>query len=368
MKTNKNGEVWFKIGDKRVRFGLEEFVLVTGLNAGDENDVDKTLGAECRIVKEYFKNSGRKIIKGDVYNAFTCCMLFEKYPWGKISFEYTMNVFRREIGGKLKSFDVGGESRCRYSLYGFPLAIMIWAFETISTLGMKFATKYPGVIPRMIAWEMPKRLASAAINIVLKSKELEVNSTLIPTEIELEEVYWKELTPIVEEDESALHDSEGDKAEHYVKPHHAYNKESPGAPQPPQPGFEMNVADLLRTKMKKLEERLQAVISTRIDRMEKKVGRLVELVVSGWFHPATSAFDRATSSIAYVLENELKDGLKKEAGFDDVTDVLAAERNVDLPEEYPKLKEEVREKNVGGNELETEPGFDDSKLTLADTI
>ncbi|CAA2955636.1 Hypothetical predicted protein [Olea europaea subsp. europaea] len=194
---------------------------------------------------------------------------------------------------------------------------------------MKLATKYPGVIPRMVAWEMPKRVASVAINIVLKSKELEVNSLLIPTEIELEQVYWKELTPTVEKDESASHHFEGDEAEHYVKPHHAYNEESPRAAQPPQPGFEMNV------------------------------GRLVELVVAGWFHQATGAFDGATSSTAYVLENELKDGLEKESGFDDVTDVLAAERNVDLPEEDPKLKEEVRGKNVGGNELEIEPGFDD---------
>ncbi|CAA3010640.1 Hypothetical predicted protein [Olea europaea subsp. europaea] len=224
---------------------------------------------------------------------------------------------------------------------------------------MKFATKYPDVIPRMVAWEMPKRLAFAAIDIVLKSKELEVNSTLIPTEAKLEKVYWKELTTIVEEDENASHHFEGDEAEHDVKPHHAYHEESPRAAQPPQPSFEMNIADLLGTEMEKLEERLQAVISTRIDRVEKNVERLVELAVVGRFYPATSTFDGATSSTAYVPENEPKDGLEKKAGFDDVTDVPAAERNVDLPEEDIKLEEEVREKNVGGNELETGPGFDD---------
>ncbi|CAA2974804.1 Hypothetical predicted protein, partial [Olea europaea subsp. europaea] len=111
----------------------------------------------------------------------------------------------------------------------------------------------------MVAWEMPKRLTSAAIE--------NVNSTLIPTEAELEEAYWKELKPIVEEDESVSHHSEGDE----------------------------------------------------------------------------------------------KDGLEKEVGFDDVIDVHAAERKVDLPEEDSKLEEEekVREKNVGGKELETEPRFDD---------
>ncbi|CAA3022060.1 Hypothetical predicted protein [Olea europaea subsp. europaea] len=286
---------------------------------------------------------------------------FETYPWGKFSFEYTISIFKREMGDKLKSSDVGGESRCRYSLHGFPLAIMIWAFEAIPTLGMKFGMKYPDVIPRMLAWEMPKRLTSAAIENVLNSKELEVNSTLIPTEAELEEAYWKELKPIVEKDESVSHHSEGDEAKQDAEPQHAYHEESPRAAQPPQRGFEINIEDLLRTKIEKLEERLQAVISTRLDRVEKKVDRLVELAVAGRFHPATSTFDGATSSTAYVPENEPKDGLEKEVGFDDVTAVHVAERKVDLPEEDSKLeeKEEVRGKNVGRKELETEPGFDD---------
>ncbi|CAA3029104.1 Hypothetical predicted protein [Olea europaea subsp. europaea] len=198
-EDQQKGRSVFKIEDKRARFGLEEFVLVTGLNAGDESNVDKILGVEG------------KITKGDVYNTFAFCKKrnndkyklgliiilayvwwateenisidlwwldlvddlnrFEKYPWGKISFDYTINVFNCEIGGKLKSSDVGGESCCRYSLHDFPLAIMIWAFEAIPTLGIKFATKYPDVIPRMVAWEMSKWLTSAAIDIVLKSKK-----------------------------------------------------------------------------------------------------------------------------------------------------------------------------------------------------
>ncbi|CAA2939137.1 Hypothetical predicted protein [Olea europaea subsp. europaea] len=178
-----------------------------------------------------------------------------------------------------------------------------------------------------------------------KILQLEVNSTLIPTEAELEEAYWKELKSIVEEDESVSYHSEGDEAEQDAEPRHAYHEESPRAAQPPQRGFEINIEDLLRTEIEKLEGRLQAVISTRFDRVEKKVDRLVELAVTGRFHPATSAFDGATSSTAYVPENKPKDELEKEKG--------------DLPEEDSKLEEEVRGKNVGGKELETEPGFDD---------
>ncbi|CAA2976263.1 Hypothetical predicted protein [Olea europaea subsp. europaea] len=83
--------------------------------------------------------------------------------------------------------------------------------------------------------------------------------------------------------------------------------------------------------------------------------------MTGRFHPVTSAFDGATSSTAYVPEYEPKDGLEKGARFDDVTDVPVAEGKVDLPEEDPKLEEEVKGKNVGGKGSKTELGFDDVK-------
>ncbi|CAA3029649.1 Hypothetical predicted protein [Olea europaea subsp. europaea] len=177
---------------------------------------------------------------------------------------------------------------------------------------------------------MSKRLASAAIDNVLTSKDLEVNSTLIPTKVELEEAYWKELKPIVEEDESVSHHSEGDEVEHDVEPQNAFHQHSSRESQPPPILNEINIEDLLRMKMEKLERRLQAVISTHL-----------------------------INCTAYVSEYEPKGRLENEAGFDDVTDVPAVERNVDLPKEDLKLEEEVRGKNVGGKELETEPGFDD---------
>ncbi|CAA3011728.1 Hypothetical predicted protein [Olea europaea subsp. europaea] len=80
---------------------------------------------------------------------------------------------------------------------------------------------------------------------------------------------------------------------------------------------------------------------TRLNRVEKNVDKLVELAVAGRFYPVTSAFDGATSSTAHVPEYEPNGGLEKEAGFDDVTDVPAAERKVDLHEENPKLEEKI---------------------------
>ncbi|KAL2545506.1 uncharacterized protein Fot_14739 [Forsythia ovata] len=73
----------------------------------------------------------------------------------------------------------------------------------IPSLEKKFAEKYADGISRMLAWKMPKKLTSSAVDNVLESKELEVKSTLIPTKAELEEVYWQELTLCVEQEDTA---------------------------------------------------------------------------------------------------------------------------------------------------------------------
>ncbi|KAL2480226.1 Ubiquitin-like protease domain-containing protein [Abeliophyllum distichum] len=316
MKTKKE-EAWFKIGNKRARFGLQEFVLVTGLNATSSENVEMSGGADCRIMKDHFKKSGGKIMKGDVYEAFKRCKrnqtdkyklgliiilayvllateentlielwwfelvddldLFDKFPWGKMSYDYTIRIVKRDMGDKLRNSLKEGESRCRYSLHGFPLAIMIWAFEAIPNLGKKFAKKYCDGIPRMLGWEQPKRLTSSEVVNVLESKELEVMSTLIPTEVELQEVYWKELTSCVEEEDTNSEDSKGNDTEQGGEPSHSFHQHSPRVSQPPPVCHDHNIADVVRMEMEKLEERLLGVISKRLDRMEYKIDSLVEM-------------------------------------------------------------------------------------------
>ncbi|KAL2528790.1 uncharacterized protein Fot_21391 [Forsythia ovata] len=153
------------------------------------------------------------------------------------------------MGDRLRNSLKEGESRCRYSLHGFPLAIMIWAFKAIPNLGKKFAKKYSDGIPRMLAWELPKRLTEL-VN-VLESKELEVKSTLIPTEAELEEVYWKELTPCVEEEDTDSQDSKRNETEHDGEPSHSFHQHSHRVSQPPPVCHDHNIADVVRMKMEK---------------------------------------------------------------------------------------------------------------------
>lgn len=162
VSTSKENEVWIKIGDKLARFGLQEFTLVTGFKAGDMEDEDPTLGHNCRLMKERFKRSNGKVKRGLLLDVFKRCKnksdkyklgllvilvyvilsteentyinpwwfylvddvdRFNNYSWGKMSYEYTTRVFRRNLGETLKNYT--SSQRYPYSLHGFPLAIMV---------------------------------------------------------------------------------------------------------------------------------------------------------------------------------------------------------------------------------------------------
>ncbi|KAL2483092.1 hypothetical protein Fot_44536 [Forsythia ovata] len=153
-----------------------------------------------------------------------------------------------------------------------------------------------------------------------------MKSTLLPVEAKLEEVYWQELTPHVEEEDTASQDSKGYETEHNVKPSHSFHQHSLQVFQPPTVCHDHYITDVVRMEMKKLEERLLGVISKRLDNMEYKIDGLVELAV-------------ACSTGG---------GSKKEAGLDDVME--EPEREIMLEEKAGKelvaVKQDGEDENV----------------------
>ncbi|KAL2559623.1 Uncharacterized protein Fot_04362 [Forsythia ovata] len=132
---------------------------------------------------------------------------------------------------------------------------------------------------------------------------------MLLTEAKLEEVYWQELTPCVEEEDTASKDSKGYGTEYDVEPSHFFHQHSPRVSQPPPICHDHNIANVVRMEMEKLERRLLGVISKQLDHTESKIDSLVELAV-----------------VANVPETQLEMGRKKEAGLDDVMDEPEKER------------------------------------------
>lgn len=49
-----NGEMWFIFGERRVRFGLPEFCLISGLNWHGDEDIGSFKGIENLLVEIFF--------------------------------------------------------------------------------------------------------------------------------------------------------------------------------------------------------------------------------------------------------------------------------------------------------------------------
>ncbi|GER56905.1 hypothetical protein STAS_34665 [Striga asiatica] len=223
---NEKDAVWFKFGEKEARFGLQEFSLVSRfkivhdvasyeltkkdlLNKFDDlvkkkedADLIYKLGLITVLEHVVLSNECRALVDEKWFHLVENLEEFNSNPWGNLSYEYTVKLFKR------KSFDNKNNTEMKYSLHGFPLAIMVWAFEALPELGRKFAqTCGSGRLPRILFWKMEKQLRSEQLSVFFNTSEVEVRRTLQPSRHEVQTLYLKEFR-ITEEEKIVPEDEE----------------------------------------------------------------------------------------------------------------------------------------------------------------
>ncbi|GER30669.1 cysteine proteinases superfamily protein [Striga asiatica] len=217
LKASENDKdaVLFRFGEKEARFGLQEFCLVTGFKiaADDENayEVPKNNSSLLQLFKkkrgmikrsyllEKFHKLDNEKRRGDEVQIGTrdglgaCCFVCR-----------TVKLFKRTSFGKGKN-----PQSINYSLHGFSLAIMIWAFEALPDVGREFAQTNIGVpFPRMYCWKMKKQLRDELLTTFFDRAEIQVRRTLEPSSYEFESSYLNKLGIIVEEEDSVRQDED----------------------------------------------------------------------------------------------------------------------------------------------------------------
>ncbi|KAL2512738.1 Uncharacterized protein Adt_18338 [Abeliophyllum distichum] len=163
-----------------------EFVIVTSLNAGNEDEVRPNIQRSKRLLKKYF-NGKTTVTPVELESTFDACTMmedkyklglvyiletmlrckhhktsidvfcldvvdnievFNAYPWGHRCFIDTLHAFKRIHTIK------GSKRDQKYDVYGFPLAVQVWAFEAIPMLANKWAIRkdWPRIL-RMLNWQ-----------------------------------------------------------------------------------------------------------------------------------------------------------------------------------------------------------------------
>ncbi|KAF4392547.1 hypothetical protein F8388_000674 [Cannabis sativa] len=196
-------ELWFKLGDKGVRFGVEEFSTITGLDCTKSYDVDLFKSKKLLAYKEgifcmhgltekltvnevasvffsgalkddedyvkialvyffagylYGYPQGKKIdnfifamVNGDYY-----IEVFNRFGWGKLLWEKTFHHLKIALKDGNNTFEQLAKKKMiekGYKLKGFPIAFLIWLYEIIPSLSPRFCNRISNKIPRILNWE-----------------------------------------------------------------------------------------------------------------------------------------------------------------------------------------------------------------------
>ncbi|KAL5574740.1 hypothetical protein UlMin_016439 [Ulmus minor] len=185
--TRYEEEICFKINDKFLRFSVEEFAVITGLDGwGDKFSVDFNLKVTPRLVKKYFPKQGavsnadlkhflidHKLQDDDdavkLANIFFVASIllpnrarsvptylwylgddessFSLYPWSRVCFDETLKSLKNAFQGNLNT---------GYELCGFPASLIIFALECLPGVAAVTATKVGDQMPKILNWKVKK--------------------------------------------------------------------------------------------------------------------------------------------------------------------------------------------------------------------
>ncbi|GER32190.1 hypothetical protein STAS_08245, partial [Striga asiatica] len=333
---NEKDAVWFKFGEKKARFGLQEFSLVSGFKI--VHDVASyEVPERSSSLLHLFKGKRGKLTKKDLLNKFDdlvkkekdadliyklglltvlehlvfsneCWTLvdekwfhlvenldeFNSYPWRNLSYEYTVKLFKR------KRFDIKKNKEMKYSLHGFPLAIMVWAFEALPEVGRKFAETCGGGArrPRILSWKMKKQWRSEQLSTFFNTSE---EFRIVPEDEEEEE-----------EEEEKEENEDGDDEEDEEEEEDKNDASQSDPPQPQVFGAEKIsaiVSEVVKDEMRLFSKQMEMKMDKFSERMEIKMDKYIGLEM------------RAKDKVVLVedkFSDEAVSPKKNEHGFDTV--------------------------------------------------
>ncbi|GMN31349.1 hypothetical protein TIFTF001_050734 [Ficus carica] len=184
--------LWFEVGEDLGRFSINEFCLITGMKCVGSTHLPPMV--ESRLITRYFltlRGVSRENLELQMSNAnfdndddavklsllymIFCIHLsnansvkidskffaladnlddFNDFPWGVLSWKATRSAICNTVENKMSSkrIPLKKSEKVHYSIAGFPHVLLVWTYETLPSIAVKFTTKYDQAIPRMLSW------------------------------------------------------------------------------------------------------------------------------------------------------------------------------------------------------------------------
>lgn len=212
----KDDALWISVKDVKLRFGLVEFGIITGLKCtGDAYKCCDSDGMG-QLINTYFPSEQSRVAKQSLIDCindkrfksdedavklavlyFIHTFLFstvkrkhitrddfelvesgeyETYPWGKAVFKAIMKAMKGKLQGK-PSF---------YRLGGLPLAFQCWFYECCPYVNNKIAFRVDDKVPRILSWKVTKQPTFKELwDVIFRQKQDQLKlRNISPTEFE----------------------------------------------------------------------------------------------------------------------------------------------------------------------------------------
>ncbi|GMN55713.1 hypothetical protein TIFTF001_024828 [Ficus carica] len=155
--------LWFEVGEELGRFSINEFCLITGMKCVGSIHLPVV---ESRLITRYFstlRGVSREHLEIQLSNAnfdndddaikLSLLYLIFFIPLSNAN-SATHTAICNTVENRLSSKrrPLKKTNKVHYSIAGFPHALLVWAYETLPSIALKFSTKYNHAIPRMLSW------------------------------------------------------------------------------------------------------------------------------------------------------------------------------------------------------------------------
>ncbi|KAM3357129.1 hypothetical protein P3S68_023843 [Capsicum galapagoense] len=143
-------EMWFCVNNKPAYFGLKEFCLITGLYCSSYpseskmkkvgNKLNEDQKFKCFLLwflhTMLLAKDSTKVVNTKLIRMVDSLSFFEKYPWGKETFQMTIDYLKKKSDLKKQKEVFDEKQKASYALFRFPWAFivstinpLIWIYE-----------------------------------------------------------------------------------------------------------------------------------------------------------------------------------------------------------------------------------------------
>ncbi|CAH9096236.1 unnamed protein product [Cuscuta epithymum] len=194
VKDQPADELWFLIQGRLLKFTYADFCRISGLKSSAENPVfndddevhgtliDKYFRGSTNITYKMLKDklkSFRRTKSGDSVKLLSMCYIltvllardnktkinlvylkwadefekFKMYPWGRESYNTMIDNFKSIMKEQPTRFRQSKATTAKFTLYGCPFILQVWAYENVPNLGEHCAERIGNEEIPMLNWK-----------------------------------------------------------------------------------------------------------------------------------------------------------------------------------------------------------------------